>query len=141
MTNVVIDEDGSGQVAYYLMYLDQNAAGTLRVKGGRLDMRVDLGPLLRPVGADFLVTAGEAAFERLRPSYVRGHGGEGSVDVSRVECCVRRAEQLNLRGWLVWHQRFPWILVFAAELVIRSTGASLFITVAGHTISVRRTVY
>ena len=60
VADVPISNDGPGQVAHDLMHLDQDAAGTVRAEGGRLNVRVDLGPLLRPVGADLLIAAGEA---------------------------------------------------------------------------------
>ena len=42
-------------------------------------MRIDLAPLLRPVGADFFRPMDKAALERFRPSHVRGHEGEGGA--------------------------------------------------------------
>lgn len=80
-----IQKDVSGQVTYDLMHFDQNSPLFLRVKGNWFDVRIYLGPLFRPVGADFLVTMDKAAFERLRPSHVLTHGSEGEGDVSRVE--------------------------------------------------------
>jgi len=95
MAHVLIGKDGSSQVAHDLMNIDQDAPGTLRIKGDRLHVRVDLGPLLRPVSAHFFGPADKTALERSWPSHVRGHGGEGGIDVSRVECRVGRAEQFD----------------------------------------------
>ena len=90
VADVLIAKNGPGQVAHDLMHIDHNAPDPLGVKGNRLDMRVDLGPLLRPVGADLLRSSDEAAFEGFRPGHARAHGREGGVNVSRVEGCVRR---------------------------------------------------
>ena len=73
----------------------------LRVKGDRLDVRIDLAPWLHPVSADFFRPADKPAFERLRPGHVRGHESEGGVDVSRVESCIRRAERFDFWGRLI----------------------------------------
>src|SRR6516162_9570690 len=86
------------------MHTHQHAPAAFRVERSRLDVRVDLRPLLRPVVADLLVPADEAALERPRPRDIRGHGGEGGVDVACVERGIRRAEQLDFRGWSVWHE-------------------------------------
>lgn len=95
MADVVIGEDGSGEVADDLVNFDQDAIGVFRVEGHRLDVRVDLAPLLGPVGANFFGAADEAALERLRPSDVGGHGDEGGVDVPGVEGGVGGAEQFD----------------------------------------------
>ena len=71
MAHMLIGNHGSGQVAHDLMHMDQNAPGLLRVKRNRLDMRIDLAPLLRPVIADFFRPTDKTAFERFRPSHVR----------------------------------------------------------------------
>ena len=105
MTYVFVGKHGSGQVAHDLMHLDRDAPGILRVKVHRLHVRVDLAPLLRPVIADFFGPADKTALERFRPSYIRRHEGEGGVDVPRVEGRVGRAEQVDFRSRLFWHER------------------------------------
>ena len=70
-------------------------------------MRVDLGPLLHPVGADFQMSPDEAALESLRPSHARTHGCKGGVNVSRVEGRVRRAKQVSFQQRLIWHEWLP----------------------------------
>jgi len=42
--------------------------------------RIDLGPLLRPVSADFLMSMGRT-FKRF--PLRQGHGGEGGINISR----------------------------------------------------------
>lgn len=93
MTHVLIDKNCSSQVTHDLMHIDQNAPGLLQVKGNRLDVPIDLAPLLRPVSANFFRPTDKTAFERSRPNHLRSHEGKGSVNVSRVEGCVRRMEQ------------------------------------------------
>ena len=95
MADVVIGEDGSGEIADDLVNFDQDAAGVFRVEGDRLDVRVDLAPLLGPVGANFFGPADKAALERFRPGDVRGHGGEGGIDVPGVEGGIGGAEQFD----------------------------------------------
>lgn len=88
---VLISKHSSSQTAHDLMHVDQQLPGLFRVKGNRLDMWIDLVPLLRPVGADFFRPTDETAFERLRPSDIDSHESEGGVDVARVESGVRCA--------------------------------------------------
>ena len=102
MPNVLIGKNGSSQVAHDLMHLDHDASGVLWVKSHRLHMRIDLAPLLRPVGADLFRSTDKAAFERSRPSHVRSHEGEGGVNVPRVESRVGCAEQIDLWCRFIW---------------------------------------
>ena len=85
MTEVHIGENGPGQIAHDLMHLDQNTPVTLPMEGYRLDTRINLGPLLRPVGPDRLVTTDKTAFEGFWPRHVRSHRRKGSVNVPRAE--------------------------------------------------------
>ena len=95
MAHVFVHKNGSSQVAHDLMYVDQDAPIIFRVEGRRLDVRIDLAPLLRPVSADFFRPPDKAAFEGFRPSHVGGHEEEGGVNIPRVEGCVSRAEQFD----------------------------------------------
>lgn len=79
MTDVPVEDDRPGQFADNLVYMNQHLAGRFWVERSRFNARVDLRPLLGPVGADLLMTASEAAFEGLWPDDVRGHGGKGGV--------------------------------------------------------------
>ena len=88
MTNTLIGKDGSSHVTHDLMHLDQYLTRVLRMKRQRRHMRVNLAPLLSPVSADLLGSANITAFERSRPSYVRRHDVEGSVNVPRIESCI-----------------------------------------------------
>ena len=47
----------------------------------------------------------KTAFERFRPSHVRSHEGEGSVNVPRVEGRVGCAEQFDFWCSVIWHKR------------------------------------
>ena len=73
MAYVLIGKDCSSQVAHDLMHIDQNAPGLLRMKGNRLDVRIDLAPLLRPISANLFRSSDKAAFECFRPDNIRGH--------------------------------------------------------------------
>jgi len=95
MAHVLIGKNCSSFVTHDLIHIDQNAPGLLRVKGNRLDVRIDVAPLLRPVSANFFRPMDKTAFERFRLSHVRSHEGKGSVTVSRVEGCVCRTEKLD----------------------------------------------
>ena len=95
MAYMFIDQNCSRQVTHDLMHLDQNAPGRLRVKGNRLDVGIDLTPLLRPVSANLFRSTDKTAFERFRPGHVRSHEGKRGGDVSRVEGSVGRTEQFN----------------------------------------------
>jgi hypothetical protein len=68
MTHVLIDKNCSSFVTHDLMHIDQNAPDLLRVKENRLDVRIDLAPLLRPVSANFFRSTDKTAFERFRLS-------------------------------------------------------------------------
>jgi hypothetical protein len=113
VANVFVTKNGPVQVAHDLMHIDQDSPDTLGMEGNRLDVRVNLGPLLGPVSSDLLVTANDAPLKRPRPSHVRGHGGEGSVEVPRVERSVRRTEQFDFRRRLIWYEE-PQVDVRAA---------------------------
>ena len=91
VANVFIGKHSSSQIAHELMHVDQDLPSILRVKGNRLDVWIDLAPLLRPVSADFFRPTDKTAFERFRPGHVRSHEGEGGVNVSRVEGRIRCA--------------------------------------------------
>jgi hypothetical protein len=105
VTNAFITKNGPGEVTHDLMHVHQHTPSTLRLEGNGLDVRIDLRPLLRPVGADFLMPMDEAALERHRPSHVRRHGSEGGVDVSRIESSVSLAQQVYFWRRLIWHKQ------------------------------------
>lgn len=91
VTNVRVDKHDSGQIAHDLMHFDQNLPGLLRIEGNRLDVWIDLAPLLRPVGSDLFSPTDNAPFEGPRPSYSGSHEGKSGIHVTRVEgrvCCA-----------------------------------------------------
>ena len=85
------------QVVHDLMHVHHDLVNPLLLEGHWVHVWADLAPLLRPVGAHAFVALHEAALERPRPLHVRGHVGEGSVDVARVEGFVRGAESFDLQ--------------------------------------------
>ena len=91
MTDVFVGKHGTSQVAYDLMHVDENLRSILGIKGNRLNMRVDLAPLLAPIRADFVRSLDKTAFKRFRPSHVGSHEGESGTNVTCVKSCVRRA--------------------------------------------------
>lgn len=101
VADVFIGQYFSGQIAHDLMHLDQNLAAVLREKGDRLDVGIDLAPLLAPVSADFFRPTNETAFERHRPS--RSHKGESGINVARVEGRMPRGATRFL-VWVVAYQ-------------------------------------
>src|SRR6266478_3895909 len=105
MADVLIGKNCSSQVAHHLMHIDQDMLGPVGVKSHRLHVWIDLAPLLPPVSADLLMSMDETAFERLRPSHVRSHEGESSVNVPCVERRVGCAEQFDLWCGVIWHKR------------------------------------
>src|ERR1700723_21797 len=88
------------------------------MEGNRLDVRVNLGPLLRPVSSDLMMTADDAPLKCPRPCHVRGHGGEGGGEIPRVERSVRRAEQFDFRRRLIWHEDLQGSCITAAEVYV-----------------------
>ncbi len=88
MTNVLVNQDDSSQVTHHLMHFDQKLPAALHVKRCRLNMRVDLTPLLRPIGADGSMAFDKTAFECSGPCHCRRHSGYGGVDIPIVEGCV-----------------------------------------------------
>ena len=105
MAHVLIGKNCSSQVAHDLMHIDQDMLGALGVKSHRLHVWVDLAPLLPPVIADLLMSTDKTAFESSRPSHVRSHEGEGSVNVPRVEGRVGCAEQFDFWCSVIWQKR------------------------------------
>ena len=105
MPNVLIGNHGPNQVAHDLMHFDQGVPGILRVEGHWFDMRIDLAPLLRPVGADFFRPMDKTAFERSGPLYLGSHESKCGVNIARVESRVGGTEQFGFWCRLVWHKR------------------------------------
>ena len=91
MPNVLVGKHRTGHVAHDLMHFNQNLQSILGMKVNRLNVRVNLTPLLGPVRANFVRSTGKTAFERFRPSNVNSHKGERSTNVTRVEGRVRCA--------------------------------------------------
>lgn len=100
VANVLIGEHSPGQIAHDLMHRNHDLSAVLWRKGDRLDVGIDLAPLLAPVGADFFRPTNETAFERFGPGHIGSHQGESGIDVARVEGGIRRAEQFVWCGLL-----------------------------------------
>lgn len=96
MTDMLITNNGSSQVAHDLMHIDQNTPVIFQVKRSWLNVRVNLAPLLRPVSANFLRTTDKATFEGSWPRHIRSHDGKRCIDVSRVKSRVGCAQQFGL---------------------------------------------
>jgi hypothetical protein len=60
VANVFISKNGPVQSAHDLMHVDQDSPGVFGTERNRLDVRVNLRPLLRPVSSDLLMTANNA---------------------------------------------------------------------------------
>jgi hypothetical protein len=116
--NIFITKNGPVQVAHDLMYIHQDSPSTLWMERNRFDVRVNLGPLLRPVSSDILMTANKSPLKRTRPCHVGSHGGEGGVEVPRVKRSVRRAKQFDFRQRLNWHEELQRRCI-TADRVIR----------------------
>jgi hypothetical protein len=95
MADVHIGESSSGQVTYDLVHIDKNPPITLPMEGNRLNMRIDLRPLLCPIGPDRFMTVDKTAFEGFRPRHVRSHRRQGAVNVPRVECRIGRFQYVG----------------------------------------------
>ncbi|HEY9663389.1 MAG TPA: hypothetical protein V6C65_33495 [Allocoleopsis sp.] len=65
MTHIFIGKHDSSSIAHNLMHLDQDLPSILCVKGNRLNVWIDLAPLLCPVSADFFSPTGKTAFESI----------------------------------------------------------------------------
>lgn len=98
MLNLIIGEDRPVQASHDLVHRYQNVPVAFLQKLNRFYDRVDLTPLLGPVGPDFLRAFHKAAFERLGPSDIRSHESHRRVDVSRVKCSVGGAESVDMLG-------------------------------------------
>lgn len=92
VAGVFVGQHCSAQIAHDLMHIDQNAAVIFRIEVHWLDIRVDFGPLRCPVGADFFRATDKAALKCFRPSHVRSHGSESSVNIAGIEGFVGRAQ-------------------------------------------------
>lgn len=73
-------------------------------KRSRLDARIDLAPLLAPVGANFCGAAHVTTFESSGPRHIGRHKGEHGVNIARVESGVSGAQQFNLGGISFWYK-------------------------------------
>jgi hypothetical protein len=101
VANAFIPKNGPVSIAHNLMHFDQDSPGTFWMKGNRLDMRIDLGLLLRPVSPDLIVTTNDTAFKRTRPFHIGCHGGECGVEIPRVERGIGRAQEFDFRRTLI----------------------------------------
>jgi hypothetical protein len=101
--HVFITKDDPAKVAHNLMDFDLDSPGPLWMKRNRFDVRINLGPLLRPVSPNLFMTTNDATLKRSRPCHVGRHGGESGVEVPGVKRSVSRAEQFNFRRRLIWH--------------------------------------
>jgi hypothetical protein len=106
VADMFIGKHGTGQIAYDLMHFDHDLPGAFRVKGDRLDVGIDLAPLLCPLSADFLRPTNKTVFERFRPGDVGRHQSQGGIDVTRVESRIRCAEELDVWCRLIGHLEF-----------------------------------
>jgi hypothetical protein len=118
VANVFITKYSPSQVAHDLMHIDQDSPRTLWMEGNRLDVRVNLGPLIRPVSSDIMMTANDAPLKRPRPCHVRSHSGEGGGEVPRIKRSVRRAEQFDVRGRLIWHEELQGRCITAERVIL-----------------------
>lgn len=91
VANVLVGKQGASQVAHDLMHVDKDLLSILRIKGNRLDVWINLSPLLGPIHADFFRPMDKTAFERLWPSHVDSHEGDSRINVTRVEGRIRGA--------------------------------------------------
>jgi hypothetical protein len=65
VANMLISQHSSVQIAHDLMHFDQDLPSIFRGKGNRLDVWIDLAPLLRPVSTNFFSSTNKTAFKRL----------------------------------------------------------------------------
>lgn len=103
MSSVLIGQYGSIQVAHNLMHIDQNSPLFVGMKSNRLDVRIDFRPLPGPIGADFFGATHKTTLERFGPSDICSHGGEGFIDVARVESGISRAQQFYFGAEFIGH--------------------------------------
>src|SRR5262249_17273438 len=82
------------QIADYLMNLNDSAPRLIGAEADRLYVRIDRGPLARPVITDAIVSINPPAFPTVRPIDIRAHGGQDSVNVAGVERAVDVPEQI-----------------------------------------------
>jgi hypothetical protein len=104
VANLFITKSDAVQVAHDLVDTDQDSPIILWMEGNRLDVRVNLGPLLRPVSSDSMVTSNDSPLKSPRPCHVQRHGSEGGIEVPCIKRSVRSAEQFNFRRTLMWHE-------------------------------------
>jgi len=105
VADVLVGKHSPGQVTHHLVHVHQNPRSVLGIKGNRLNVWINLAPLLGPIRADLVGSMDKAALERLWPGHVDSHQAERCTDVTRVESRVRRAQQLDVLGRLIGHER------------------------------------
>src|SRR5206468_8160991 len=97
-----IGDDGAVQVTHDLVDVDDDASVRVGDEASGLDARIDHRPLARPVRAHRLAAVHVAALHPVGPLDVGMHGGQGAVDVARVERLVCGGQQLHSRGLMVY---------------------------------------
>lgn len=85
MLDHAIEKDRARQVFYDLVNVDCNSTGRVFAETDWIDMRIDNAPLARPVSADAFMPMDHATFHAVGPNYVRCHGGESAIDITRIE--------------------------------------------------------
>ncbi len=95
VADAIVGQKAAFQVSHDLMHLDQDSPGFLRMEKKLVRRAIDLGPLLRPIGLDFLMAANDAPFEGPRPGHIRSHHGERGGEVSGVESGVGLADEVD----------------------------------------------
>src|SRR5687768_3887522 len=90
--NGAVVEDVALKVAHDLLYVDCGPSAWAFAEAHGFDMRIDHGPLARPVSPHRFVPDFARAFHAVRPIHVRSQGAEDGLDVTCVEGVVQRAQ-------------------------------------------------
>ena len=96
VSDLLVGQHGATQIPHDVVHFYQDVPGGLRVKSDRFHVRVDLAPLLTPVGAHGCRSLDTATLDGAGPLHVGGHEGERGGNVARVEGRVSGSEQFSL---------------------------------------------
>jgi hypothetical protein len=96
MTNLFVGKEVAIEIAHDLMDLDNDLTVGASGEPDRLDVRIDLGPLARPVAANSGAAVDVTTFHAICPKYVLGQSGKHILHVASVEPVVKVFKKCHL---------------------------------------------
>ena len=88
MADELVDQKFALAIMNHLVNIYHPSASLIMIYVKRLDMRIEHGPLPRPIIAHALVSMDEAALHSVRPDHIGVHPGQHRVEAAGIEIAV-----------------------------------------------------